>query len=161
MHMLPSVPAARAGAGHARYLYTIRAFLRHYAAFPLRKLHLTAPGTRRNEERKISKPCRDSNSGLPNAPILHYSQLNQWIFRPRRNHKFAREQQDFLLLPASLLTDISAPTSVGISAKTTSSTRARGVFSRRPPWPATTMPILFRFPWKEEPAPGCGRTATS
>ena len=55
--------------------------------------------------KKCSKPCRDSNSGLPNAPILHYSQLNQWILRPRRNHKFNTEQQDFLLPPVSLLTD--------------------------------------------------------
>src|SRR3984885_14225637 len=88
------------------------------------------------ERRKCSKPCRDSNSGLPNAPVLHYSQLDKWILRQRRNHKFATEQQDFLLPPVSHLTDISARISGGISAKTTSSMPAPGACSKQPLLPA-------------------------
>src|SRR5580704_10689701 len=138
-------PGSEGWAGHAQYLYTIRPFLLLNAPFPLRKLHLTHPGRDRDGARKSSKPCRDSNSGLPNAPILHYSQLNQWILRQRRNHKSNTEQQDFLLPPASLLTGSSAETSAGISAKTTSSTRAPAGSSRPRRMPARTMLILFRF----------------
>src|ERR1700683_3940795 len=97
------------------------------------------------ERRKCSKPCRDSNSGLPNAPVLHYSQLNKWILRQRRNHKFATEQQDFLLPPVSHLPDISAQISAGIPPKTPSSTPLPGASLSPPPLPAVTMPILFRF----------------
>src|SRR3984957_1989086 len=136
-----SVQPARSGPGTLGISSTIRAFLSLCAAFPLRNLGLTAPVTHQDRERKSSKPCRDSNSGLPNALILLYSQLNQWILRQRRNHKFGKEQQDFLLLPASRLTDISARTNGGISARTTLSTHAPGVSSRPLPWPATTMLI--------------------
>src|ERR1700761_1951398 len=125
---------------------TIRAFLRLH--------HPWGTGKKRYPQcNKCYKPWRDSNSGLPNAPILHYSQLNQWILRPRRNHKFNTEQQDFLLPPVSLLTVSSAETSAGISAKPPASPRPPAGSSRPRPPPARTMPILFRFPWKDEPAP--------
>src|ERR1700761_461287 len=108
-----------------RILMTIRAFLR------LRKV--------RREDKKAYPQCNkcykarwDSNSGLPKVPVLHYSQLNKWILRPRRNHKFNTEQQDFLLPPVSHLTDISPQTSVGISVKTTSSMPEPGASSRLP-----------------------------
>src|SRR6201999_2273997 len=101
---------------------TIRAFLRLH--------HPWGTGKKRYPQcNKCYKPCRDSNSGLPNAPILHYSQLDKWILRPRRNHKFTTEQLGFLLPPASHLTDISAGISGGTSAKTISSTPAHGVSS--------------------------------